>query len=62
MLRRVAEIGGDRLELMWVAYRDYSDPQVLQKSAWSSDPSVLQHFVSSIACGGGCDAEEAVEL
>ncbi|CAE8585703.1 unnamed protein product [Polarella glacialis] len=62
MLKRIADIGGDGLELMWVAYRDYSDARPLEKSTWSSDPAVLQHFVNSIQCGGGGDYEEAVEL
>ena len=50
------------MEIMWVAYRDYSDRNLLlEKSPWSNDPDVLRNFVSGIVCGGGGDAPEAVE-
>ncbi|KAK3272875.1 hypothetical protein CYMTET_18851 [Cymbomonas tetramitiformis] len=64
MLERVQEIGGANLELQWMAYRDYdsSADELLEKSPWSSDPSVLKDFVSQIVCGGGGDYEEAVEI
>merc|ERR1719253_1599364 len=62
MLRRVAEIGGSNMDLMWVAYRDYSDGAgLLEKSPWSNDASVLKTFVESIHCYGGGDYPEAVE-
>merc|ERR1712228_1021033 len=68
MLRRIEEIGGDNLQLMWVAYRDYSDGKLLEKSAWTRDPAALERFVDSIRCGGGVgprgndqNGEEAVE-
>eukprot|EP00928_Gymnodinium_smaydae_P011969 TRINITY_DN14379_c0_g1_i2.p1 TRINITY_DN14379_c0_g1~~TRINITY_DN14379_c0_g1_i2.p1 ORF type:complete len:214 (+),score=31.77 TRINITY_DN14379_c0_g1_i2:354-995(+) len=62
MLRRIEEIGGDHFQMVWGAYRDYSDGGgLLEKSAWSSDPLVLQSFVDSISCHGGGDAEEAIE-
>eukprot|EP00854_Cymbomonas_tetramitiformis_P000670 gene670-1123_t len=50
MLRRIAEIGGDNLELMWVAYRDYSDIHLLRKSPWSRDANELDNFVQTIEC------------
>jgi len=64
MLQRVAEFAGDgSLELQWIAYRDYSDPQLIEKSPWckGTEAGVLQSFVAGISCGGGGDAEEAVE-
>jgi len=64
MLRRIEEIGGDNLELMWIAYKDYDvgARSVLQKSPWSSDPAELRDFIAKIECTGGGDYEEAVEV
>ncbi|CAE8613906.1 unnamed protein product [Polarella glacialis] len=53
MLKRVADLGGDHLDLMWVAYRDYTKCVLLEASDWSSDPRSLQQFVNNITCGGG---------
>jgi hypothetical protein len=62
MLRRIDNIGEGQFELLWVAYRDYSDgAKLLQKSKWSKDPNYLKDFISSISCGGGDDFPEAVE-
>mmetsp|Transcript_2002 Transcript_2002/g.2902 ORF Transcript_2002/g.2902 Transcript_2002/m.2902 type:complete len:427 (+) Transcript_2002:3-1283(+) len=62
MLQRIEEIGRGKFELLWIAYRDYSDGQVIQKSNWSKDPMELSKFVNAISTSGGGDYEEAVEL
>jgi hypothetical protein len=62
MLNRINEIGKGRFELLWIAYRDYSESSILEKSKWSKNPKDLSEFVSSITCNGGGDYEEAVEL
>lgn len=65
MLRRVAELAGDKLELKWVAYRDYCEApeRWIEQSPWSSDPATLLPFVEGIVCdGGGSNGGEAVEL
>lgn len=62
MLYRIKQIGGENLELMWMAYRDYDVPRLLlEKPKWTSDPNQLQSFVDSIVCTGGGDFEEAIE-
>lgn len=61
MLQRVEDVGGNSLQLKWVAYRDYSDEYCLQDSPWTHEPHILQHFVDGIATGGGDDTEEAIE-
>ena len=62
MLRRIDEIGDGQFELMWVAYRDYSDGGgLLENSRWTKDPSELVEFVNGIRCYGGGDYPEAVE-
>ena len=77
MLSRVAEIGGDNLEICWVAYRDYDFAHhgcnfcdasasntlpLLEKSEWSADPQKIKAFVGGIRTNqGGCSWEEAVE-
>jgi hypothetical protein len=63
MVNRIIAIGGaGKSELMWVAYRDYSDAQRLECSAWSNNPTVLRDFINKIVCTGGGDYPEAVEL
>lgn len=53
---------GNNFEFLWVAYRDYSDGQLLiQRQEWTSDADQLQKFVNGIVCDGGGDTEEAVE-
>ncbi|KAJ8604337.1 hypothetical protein CTAYLR_002512 [Chrysophaeum taylorii] len=63
MLRRIREVGGDdvRLQIEWVAYRDYSDAALLERSGWTSEATELLDFVNNIRCAGGGDEEEAVE-
>jgi len=61
MIQRIKELGGDSFEILWIAYRDYSDSQLIEKSSWTSDAGILQGFVNGIVCGGGLDSEEAVE-
>lgn len=61
MCERIQEVGGEAFEFMWVAYRDYSDANVIERSTWTSNPNVLQKFVNGIECQGGGDDEEAVE-
>lgn len=62
MIRRIKEIGGNNFELLWVAYRDYSErDNMLELSGWTSDAQQLQNFVNGIRCHGGGDCEEAVE-
>ena len=64
MLERIEEIGGSKFEIMWAAYRDYTEEgglSLYESSGWSSDPSYLQAFVDNIVCGSGGDGEEAVE-
>jgi len=49
-------------QFQWIAYKDYSDTPVLQKSGWTSDANLLQQFINRIQCeGGGGDGPEAVE-
>lgn len=63
MVNRIIAIGGEgKSELMWVAYRDYSDDKRLESSPWSNDPVVLKDFIDGIKCYGGLDVPEAVEL
>lgn len=63
MIKRIVEIGGaGKSELMWVAYRDYSDTALLEQSPWSSNPTELQNFINKIQCEGGGDGPEAVEV
>ena len=40
---------------------NYSDPNLIDVSPWTSKTSDMQCFVSTIGCSGGGDAEEAVE-
>ena len=62
MIRRINEIGGNNFEILWVAYRDYSEGgRILESSGWAADASQLQNFVNGIHCHGGDDCEEAVE-
>ena len=63
MIRRIKEIGGNNFEVLWVAYRDYSEGKaMLESSGWTADADRLQDFVNGISCyGGGGDFEEAVE-
>jgi len=62
MLRRIDEIGEGQFELLWIAYRDYSDGAgLLEASSWTKDPHELVRFVSTIKCTGGGDYPEAVE-
>ncbi len=63
MIGRITTIGGaGKTELKWVAYRDYSDTNLLQASEWTSDASVLKKFIATIVCEGGGDGPEAVEI
>jgi len=63
MIDRIFKIGGiGSTQLCWVAYRDYSDTDILEQSAWSSDPNVLLSFISGIKCVGGGDGPEAIEV
>lgn len=62
MIRRIKEIGGNNFDLLWVAYRDYSErDNMFELSGWTSDAQKLQNFVNGIRCHGGGDCEEAVE-
>lgn len=62
MIRRINEIGGNNFEILWVAYRDYSEGGgILESSGCAADASQLQNFVNGIRCHGGGDCEEAVE-
>ena len=63
MLRRIEELAGaGRVELKWVAYRDYDVPDsLLQCSAWTTDAKDLLAFIDGVRCFGGGDYEEAVE-
>ncbi len=63
ILDRIMTIGGKgKSDLMWVAYRDYSDNSPVEASQWSSHARTLQRFVEGISCEGGDDFPEAVEL
>jgi len=63
MVRRITTIGGvGKSELMWVAYRDYSDSKLLEFSDFTSDATVLEKFINRIKCEGGDDVPEAVEI
>lgn len=47
---------------MWVAYRDYGDRRLLEKSRWTNDPAELANFFSAIQCEAGSgDYPDAVE-
>jgi hypothetical protein len=65
MLGRIEELAGaGRVELKWVAYRDYdmlSEEGLLQSSEWTTDAAALLSFLEGVACRGGGDFEEAVE-
>lgn len=62
MIQRIKEIGGNNFDLLWVAYRDYSErDNMFELSGWTSDAQKLQNFVNGIRCHGGGDCEEAVE-
>ena len=63
MLRRIEELAGaGRVELKWVAYRDYDVPAaLLQCSEWTTDAAALLAFLDGVRCYGGGDFEEAVE-
>jgi len=64
MLQRIEHIGGKNgmAQLMWVAFRDYCDKKLLEKSEWTSNPQLLIKFINKIKCTGGGDAPEAVEV
>jgi hypothetical protein len=63
MINRITAIGGaGKSELMWVAYRDYCDTNLLENSEFTADASVLQNFINNIKCTGGGDGPEAVEI
>ncbi|CAE7595327.1 secA [Symbiodinium sp. CCMP2592] len=51
-LSRLEEIGGD-YEFMWIAYRDYCDEDLMQKSCWTGDAGELKRFMDGIVCYGG---------
>ncbi len=65
MLLRIEELAGaGRVELKWVAYRDYdmsASGGLLQCSEWTTSSAVLLSFLKGVACEGGGDFEEAVE-
>jgi hypothetical protein len=65
MLVRIEELAGKgRVELKWVAYRDYDmagDGDLLQCSEWTTDAAALLTFLERVRCRGGGDFEEAVE-
>lgn len=61
MIQRIEQIGGENFEILWIAYRDYSDSKLIERSPWTSNAQSLKSFVSSIVCDGGGDGEEAVE-
>jgi hypothetical protein len=46
-LARVNEIADARgkLDMKWVAYREYAVPDVLQSSVWTSNPLELELFL-----------------
>jgi len=60
LIRRILEAG--RMELSWVAYRDYCDQhRIIEQSDWSSSVEYFQTFMDKISCNGGGDFPEAVE-
>ncbi len=64
MLQRIDELAGaGRVELKWVAYRDYDVPPSarVQQSKWTSNASELLTFLDGVRCHGGGDFPEAVE-
>ena len=67
MLKRIDDLGEGQFELMFVAYRDYTEHKkgcrpLLEKSSWSKNPQDLSDFVSSIETGWGMpDWAKAVE-
>jgi len=63
IIERIVKIGGKgKSELMWTAYRDYSDKVLVESSEWTEDPALLMKFIEKIECYGGGDYEEAVEI
>jgi len=64
MILRITKIGGvGNCSLKWIGYRDYSDNPIVECSPWSTDPAVLQRFISNLKIdGGGNDGPEAVEI
>ncbi|CAE7781451.1 secA [Symbiodinium microadriaticum] len=61
-LSRLEGIGGD-YEFMWIAYRDYCDADLMQKSCWTRDAGELKRFMDGITCyGGGRNSGEALEV
>jgi hypothetical protein len=64
MLQRIEELAGaGRVQLKWVAYRDYDcgSDGGLQCSEWTTDAAALVRFLDLVECKGGGDFEEAVE-
>jgi len=63
MISNIFEVCGEgSADLMWIAYRDYSDKKLLEASTWSNDPDYLLGFIEKIAPDGGGDGPEAVEI
>ncbi len=66
MLERIEDLaGGGKVELKWVAYRDYdmlASGRLIEASDWTSDSKTLLKFLDKIRCDGGGDFEEAVEV
>ena len=60
LIRRLLEAG--KVELSWVAYRDYCDNhRIIEQSDWSDSAEYLKTFMGKITCDGGGDFPEAVE-
>ena len=60
LIRRILEAG--KIELSWVAYRDYCDDhKIIEQSDWSNSVQYLKTFMAKISCNGGGDFPEAVE-
>lgn len=60
LIRRILETG--KIELSWVAYRDYCDHhRIIEQSNWSDSVEYLKTFMAKIVCNGGGDFPEAVE-
>lgn len=60
LIHRLLEAG--KVELSWVAYRDYCDKhRIIEQSQWSNSGHNLKNFISKITCNGGGDFPEAVE-
>ncbi|CAE7277730.1 secA [Symbiodinium necroappetens] len=51
-LSRLEQIGGD-YDFMWIAYRDYCDEDLMEKSCWTRDADELKRFMDGIICYGG---------